>query len=263
MIYGHTGVGKSLIVQAISNEFNLFQVHYEEFSRSNFGTKRNELRSSSLEKIFKDALSRFVYCIQNLQTRIYMSRLEKCNTSVIHEHNFICRDPSVIIVEGLDVIAPKKKSDSGAPAMSQFTADFSRLISSKQVKNSKVLIICTTADLDRVDQNMRSPKLFAKEIEIPIPSIPEREEILFKMLRSVNHKLSNEDVQQLASSTHGFVAADLRSLCNQASLDATNNPSESVGGSKSEVTMRNLLNCLKSVKPSAIKSILIDVPNVR
>lgn len=165
-------------------------------------------------------------------------------------------------MEALDVVAPRKKSDSGAPSMSQFTADFSRLISSKQMRNSKVLIICTTTDLDRVDQSMRSPKLFAKEIEIPIPSISEREEILCKMFRSVNHKLSNEDVQQIASSTHGFVAADLRSLCNQASLDALNIPTESVGGSDAEVTMRNVLNCMKSVKPSAIKSILIDVPNV-
>jgi hypothetical protein len=30
-----------------------------------------------------------------------------------------------------------------------------------------------------------------------------------------------------------------------------------------EVSLKDMIKCLKSVKPSAIKSILVDVPNVR
>lgn len=109
---------------------------------------------------------------------------------------------------------------------------------------------------------MRSAKIFAKEIEIPVPSAPEREEILKKILVKNNHSLSDEEVNTIAESTHGFVAADLKSLCNQAVLDATQRRTSSSGTSLPIITLHNIQECMKSVKPSAIKSILIDVPNV-
>ncbi|ODN02917.1 Spermatogenesis-associated protein 5 [Orchesella cincta] len=174
----------------------------------------------------------------------------------------ISRAPSVIIVEGLDVVAAKKNSDSGTAPMTQFCADFSRLVSTQNLKQSKVLILCTATDIERVDPNMRSPKIFAKEIEIPVPSAPARENILHKILKQVNNSLTTEEIKFIAGSTHGFVAADLRSLCNQASLDAINKQ-RTFDESTVCITMEHINECIKTVKPSAIKSILIDVPNVK
>lgn len=161
----------------------------------------------------------------------------------------------------MDVISQRKKSDTGAALVTPFVAQFTRLATSNTLKRSKVLILCTATDLDRVDPNIRSSKLFAKEIEIPIPSAPDREDILQKMLQDFNHTLSEENIKNISGSTHGFVAADLRSLCNQAALDSINSNNDVMAGAL-PITMRNIEECLKSVKPSAIKSILIDVPNV-
>ncbi|CAL8127317.1 unnamed protein product [Orchesella dallaii] len=231
LLYGHTGVGKSLILQAIQYEFKLFGVLYEEFKSINLDSGYDNSRScsSSLEKVFKDA---------------------------------VARAPSVIIVEGLDVVAGKKNSDSGTAPMTQFCADFSRLVSTQKLKKSKVLILCTATDVDRIDPNMRTPKIFAKEIEIPVPSALAREDILNKILRHFNHSLTTEEIKLVAGNTHGFVAADLRSLCNQASLAAINKQTD-FGEGNACITIENINECSKTVKPSAIKSILIDVPNVK
>lgn len=58
LIHGHIGVGKTMVVSAVSNEFKLFPVRYEEFAGISTGSHQNGTGSSSLEKVFKDAISR-------------------------------------------------------------------------------------------------------------------------------------------------------------------------------------------------------------
>jgi AAA family ATPase len=93
------------------------------------------------------------------------------------------------------------------------------LRSANMVNKSRVLIIGATNRRNALDSALRRPGRFDREIEIGIPSNSDRARILNKILRKMPHSLSKEDVDEIASVTHGFVGADLQALCREAGLN--------------------------------------------
>ncbi|KAF2291024.1 hypothetical protein GH714_018901 [Hevea brasiliensis] len=71
---------------------------------------------------------------------------------------------------------------------------------------------------DSVEPALRRPGRLDREIEIGVPSPKQRLDILNTLLTQMEHSLSEMQVQNLAMATHGFVGADLASLCNEAAL---------------------------------------------
>lgn len=53
-----------------------------------------------------------------------------------------------------------------------------------------------------------------------VPSPDQRLDILQTLLSDIDHSLSSKEIQTLAMATHGFVAADLAALCNEAAMTA-------------------------------------------
>lgn len=51
-----------------------------------------------------------------------------------------------------------------------------------------------------------------------MPSPGQRLDILRTLLCRMDHSLSNKEIEDLASDTHGFVGADLAALCNEAAM---------------------------------------------
>lgn len=80
----------------------------------------------------------------------------------------------------------------------------------------QVLVLGATNRPEALDAALRRPGRFDQELEIGVPSAEGRLDILRRQLCAVPHKLSDIDLQQLASSTHGYVGADLRALCHEA-----------------------------------------------
>ncbi|OMO77343.1 hypothetical protein CCACVL1_15065 [Corchorus capsularis] len=60
--------------------------------------------------------------------------------------------------------------------------------------------------------------LMLLKINTGVPSPKQRLDILHTLLSKMDHCISDNQVQQLATATHGFVGADLASLCNEAAL---------------------------------------------
>jgi transitional endoplasmic reticulum ATPase len=83
----------------------------------------------------------------------------------------------------------------------------------------------------------------------------------------------NVDLNKFADVTHGFVGADLESLCKEAAmrslrrtlpsidLEAENIPAEILN--KITVTSEDFHDALKDVEPSAMREVLVEVPSVR
>lgn len=83
-----------------------------------------------------------------------------------------------------------------------------------------VLVIAATNRLETIDPALRRPGRFDREIEIGVPSPSGRHEILQSLLARMSHALAESDIETLAVATHGFVGADLASLCNEAAMVA-------------------------------------------
>ncbi|GAV86942.1 LOW QUALITY PROTEIN: AAA domain-containing protein, partial [Cephalotus follicularis] len=81
-----------------------------------------------------------------------------------------------------------------------------------------VLVIAATNRPDVIEPALRRPGRLDKEIEIGVPSPKQRLDILHTLLSEMKHSLVHLQVQQLATTTHGFVGADLAALCNEAAL---------------------------------------------
>ena len=115
------------------------------------------------------------------------------------------------------------------------------------------MVVAATSKLENLEPALRRPGRLDMEVEIGVPGVKARAEILTGTLGEVENTVSEEDLTRLARDTHGFVGADLESLVGQARLEA---------GSEEALTMNHLLKVRTRVKPSAMREVLVEVPEV-
>jgi AAA family ATPase len=89
---------------------------------------------------------------------------------------------------------------------------------------------------------------------------------MHKLLSRTPHKVTEDELRDVARSAHGFVGADLASLCSRAAVHAmkrTNTGDGLCSIDSVTVEVEDLLWAMSHVKPSAMREVLIEVPNVR
>ncbi|KAG9455074.1 hypothetical protein H6P81_007978 [Aristolochia fimbriata] len=123
--------------------------------------------------------------------------------------------PAVVFIDELDAVAPLRK-DGGESLSHRMVVTLLSLMD--EAKTSNLLIIGATNRLDNIDSALRRHGRFDREFEIGVPSKAQRLDVLLTLLTDMRHSLSNSEIEYLASTTHGFVGADLASLCNEAAL---------------------------------------------
>ncbi|EPS70827.1 hypothetical protein M569_03930, partial [Genlisea aurea] len=124
--------------------------------------------------------------------------------------------PSVVFIDKLDALAPARK-DGGDELSRRIVATLLNLLDGIH-RSDGILVIGATNRPDSIDPALRRPGRFDREIEIGVPSPGQRHEILVTILSEMEHSLSEKEIQDIATATHGFVGADLAALCNRAAL---------------------------------------------
>lgn len=228
LLYGPTGVGKSMIANAIIAECNVnaFVVYSSDIYSKSIGETENKLK-----EIFNKALSNI---------------------------------PSLILLEDIDNLCPKR-SNSSTDHERRVLAQLITLFDDLQSSNSDILIMATTTKLDFVDSSLKRPGRLDMEFEIYVPTPNMRTEILIKLLSKIPNTLSHEDVQSISFVTHGFVGADLYGLCSKAIINSVKRQQKdkTMFDNEPKITMSDFHHALISTKPSAMKEVLVEVPNVR
>ncbi|MEM3252520.1 MAG: AAA family ATPase, partial [Thermoplasmata archaeon] len=124
---------------------------------------------------------------------------------------------------------------------------------------------------------LRRPGRFDREIEIGIPTKDGRKEILQIHTRLMPLNLKDESekdkfLEEMASITHGFVGADLASLARESAMKALRRYLPSIDLDKPipidilqkmTVEKDDFKEALKEVEPSILRSVLLEVPNVK
>ncbi|KAF2305004.1 hypothetical protein GH714_000988 [Hevea brasiliensis] len=121
-----------------------------------------------------------------------------------------------VFIDDLDAIASSRK-DGGEELSLRMVATLLNLMDGIS-RTDGLLVIAATNRPDSVEPALRRPGRLDREIEIGVPSPKQRLDILNTLLTQMEHSLSEMQVQNLAMATHGFVGADLASLCNEAAL---------------------------------------------
>lgn len=234
LLAGPPGTGKTLLAKAVANEAgaNFHTINGPEIMSKYVGETEENLR-----KIFEEAEE---------------------------------ESPSIIFIDEIDAIAPKRDEASGEVER-RMVAQLLTLMDGLESRG-QVVVIAATNRPDALDPALRRPGRFDREITIGVPDRKGRKEIL--QIHTRNMPLAEDvDLDYLADVTHGFVGADLAALCKEAAmktlrrllpdidLEKEEIPKEVLD--KIEVTMQDFKEALKEVEPSALREVLVEVPNVK
>lgn len=234
LLYGPPGTGKTLLAKAVASESNS---HFISISGPEIMSKFYGESEARLREIFKEARE---------------------------------KAPSIIFVDEIDSIAPKREEVTGEVER-RVVSQLLSLMDGLEARG-KVIVIAATNRQNAIDPALRRPGRFDREIEIKVPDKNGRLEIL--QIHTRNMPLE-EDVDQarIASVTHGFVGADLEYLCKEAAmkclrrvLPELNLEDEKLAPETLDrliVTQNDFEQAIKDVMPSAMREVFLESPDVK
>jgi len=167
----------------------------------------------------------------------------------------IRNSPSILFIDQVDSLAPRGEN-GGSDQERRVIASLVTLLDSLNATKAKVVVVAATSRLDGVDTSLRRPGRLDMEVEVGVPNVMQRREILSGMLeeQTDSHKLGQEDMDRIAGDTHGFVGADIQALVSLATMVARE--------AKEELSMKHMLTVRPKVKPSAMREVMVEIPNV-
>ena len=239
LLYGPPGTGKTLLAKAVANES---QAHFISISGPEIMSKFYGESEARLREIFKEARE---------------------------------KAPSIIFVDEIDSIAPKRE---------EVTGEVERRVVSQMLSlmdglegRGKVIVIAATNRPNAIDPALRRPGRFDREIEIKVPDKKGRRDIL--AIHSRNMPLADDsqelpvNIDKIASISHGYVGADLEYLCKEAAmkclrrllpelnLEEEKLPPETLD--KLIVNHEDFQKALIEVTPSGMREVFIENPDIK
>ncbi|KAI8069401.1 transitional endoplasmic reticulum ATPase [Gongronella butleri] len=234
LMYGPPGTGKTLIARAVANETGAF---FFLINGPEIMSKMAGESESNLRKAFEEA-----------------------------EANA----PAIIFIDEIDAIAPKREKTNGEVER-RVVSQLLTLMDGMKAR-SNVVVIAATNRPNSIDPALRRFGRFDREVDIGIPDPIGRLEIL--RIHTKNMKLDDDvDLEQIATETHGYVGADMASLCSEAAMQQIREKMDLIDLEEDTVdaevldslavTMENFRYALGVSNPSALRETVVEVPTVK
>ena len=237
LLHGPPGTGKTLLAKAVASETNS---HFILINGPEVMSKFYGESEANLRKKFDEA-----------------------------EQNA----PAIIFLDEIDAIATKREETKG-DVEKRVVAQLLGLMDGLKSRG-KVIVIAATNMPNVIDPALRRPGRFDREIEIGVPGKEGRLEVL--KIHTRNMPLAkNVKLDEIAKVTHGFVGADLNALAKEAAMivlrrilpdlkkegieEGDTIPEEIL--KKLMITQKDFIESLKIVRPSAMREVLVETPDV-
>ena len=177
--------------------------------------------------------------------------------------------PAIVFIDEIDSIAPKRGEGSDQTEK-RIVAQLLTAMDGLKGRGNVVVIAATNRPND-IDEALRRPGRFDREIAILPPDDEGRKEILQIHTRGMP-LAKGVDIEAIARKTLGFTGADLGVLCKEAALKSLKPYMQSLKQyaikvptnilEKMEVTQQHFIDALQHVEPSALREVLIHKPHV-
>jgi transitional endoplasmic reticulum ATPase len=234
LMYGSPGCGKTLIAKALAaeSEANFYIINGPEIVNKYYGETEARLRD-----IFKEA-----------------------------------RDsaPSVIFIDEIDAIAPKREEAFG-DVEKRVVAQLLSLMDGMSERGN-VIVLGATNRPESIDPALRRPGRFDREIEIGVPNAEGRLEIL--QIHSRGMPLAEDiDLLHISSELHGYTGADIKALCREAAMKALRRylPEIDLEAERLstdtleiiEIANKDFREGMKEIIPTAMREFYVEAAGVR
>ena len=234
LLHGPPGTGKTLLAKAVANESeaNFILLNGPECMNKFYGESEKKIRD-----IFEEA--------------------EKTA-------------PAIIFIDEIDAIAPKREEAYGEVERRVVSQILTMMDGLKT--RGKVIVIGATNRPNAIDPALRRPGRFDRELAINVPDKDARLQIL--KIHTRNMPLTKDvNLEDLARITHGFVGADLEALAKESAMNVLrkllpkfnlkeNEPIPEELLKELKVTDKDFREALKIVRPSAMREVLVETPNI-
>ncbi len=239
LLHGPPGTGKTLLAKAVANETNshFLLINGPEIMSKYYGQSEENLRNK-FEEAEKNA-------------------------------------PSIIFIDEIDAIASKREESKGEVER-RVVAQLLALMDGLKSRG-KVVVIAATNIPNALDVALRRPGRFDREIEIGVPRKEGRLNILKIHTRNMPLETKGKEkveLEKMAEITHGFVGADLAALAKESAMIVLRRilpelklredepiPNEILDQLK--ITQKDFKDALKVVRPSAMREVLVEIPNIK
>jgi transitional endoplasmic reticulum ATPase len=232
LFHGPSGTGKTLMAKAVSQESNanFITINGPEIMSKFYGASEGRLR-----EIFREA-----------------------------EENA----PTIIFIDEIDSIAPKRMDTSGEVERRVV----SQLLSLLDGLRGRGEVICVGATnrVNAIDEALRRPGRFDREIEFGVPNVKGRKEIFQIHTRGMPLE-EDVDLENYSEITHGFVGADIMAVCREAAMFALRrilpkiNLDEPIPGEiiqELNIEDDDFVKAINMVEPSAMREVMVEVPDI-
>lgn len=228
LIHGNSGVGKSMVLRSLGYEFlkcHVVRINATEIVGRFLGETEERLRS-----LWQEAIK---------------------------------YQPSIILLDEIDTLVPSTSGREETTDTDNRVLTTMLTLLDDTDPLSKVVIVGATTRVNNVNLALRRPGRFDIEVEIPVPDVNGREDIMSKLLLRMDEgrcSMTQEEEKIISSKTHGYVGSDLVALVREAVITGIESQGES---EEPVIKFEHFERAMMEIRPSAMKEIVLEMPKVK
>ena len=266
LLKGEPGVGKTLMVREVARECDarVFAINGPEVIGSRVGESEDALR-----RIFASALAAAAKQHSTSDEREEQEEQEEEEQEGETKGASKKKKPVIIFIDEIDSLCPARAKDGAAGGVGggslvegRVVAQVVSLFDRVRRARYRVVVVAATNRANAIDSALRRPGRFDLEIDVPVPSLAARRDILRVCTARMPLVTASADASPATTTTDegqqqqqpqqpvdlddiaarcvGYVGADLAALCREAALAAIRAGCRAVGHADFVAAMRRV-----------------------